>query len=91
MGIILLEAADAREPLESAAVLVAVQHAEIGHADGQLAVAAQPVPKHQAVPCIHTPGTHSYYQLHEAPRRLPLHVLCCETPGPPNWCWGYVA
>ncbi len=49
--VVLLEAPDAREALERAAELVAVQHAKVGHADGKLAVAAQPVPKHQAVPC----------------------------------------
>ena len=53
MGVILLEASHAGEPLECAAVLIAVEDTEIGHADRQLSVAAQPVPKHEAVPCAH--------------------------------------
>lgn len=45
------EAAHARKALQGAAEFVAVQHAKVGHTDWQLPVAAQPVPKHQAVPC----------------------------------------
>jgi hypothetical protein len=67
MCVILLEAPHARQPLESATVLVAVQHAKVGHADGQLPVAAQPVPKHQAVPCTPT---------HSDPLNSPLPIHC---------------
>jgi len=49
--IVLLEAAHAREPRQRAAELVAVQHAKVREPDGQLAVRARAVRKHEAVPC----------------------------------------
>mmetsp|Transcript_24387 Transcript_24387/g.77250 ORF Transcript_24387/g.77250 Transcript_24387/m.77250 type:complete len:588 (-) Transcript_24387:95-1858(-) len=47
--VVLLEAAHAREAGERARELVAVQHAEVGHAEGQLAVGALAVLEHEAV------------------------------------------
>ena len=50
--VVLLEAAHAREAGQGAAELVAVQHAKVCQAHGQLAVRARAVPEHQAVPCM---------------------------------------
>ena len=52
MRIVLLEAAHTGQAVQSAAELVAMQHAEVRHSDGQLPVGACAVPKHHAVPCI---------------------------------------
>lgn len=48
MGVVLLEAADAGQASQSSGQLVAVQDAEVGHAQRQLPPGARPVIKHQA-------------------------------------------
>ena len=51
VGIVLLESAHTRQPLQGPAVLIAVQDAEVREAQGELPVAASAVGKHEAVPC----------------------------------------
>lgn len=51
VGIVLLEAAHTRQPLQGPAVLIAVQDAKIRKAQRELSVAACAIGKHEAVPC----------------------------------------
>ena len=51
VGVVLLEAAHAREAGQRAAELVAVQHAKVRVPQRQLPIRALAVPKHHAVPC----------------------------------------
>ena len=51
VGIVLLEAAHARQPLQGPAVLIAMQDAKVRKAQRELPVAACTIGKHEAVPC----------------------------------------
>ena len=51
VGIVLLESAHTRQPLQGPAVLIAVQDAKVREAQGELSVAACAIGKHETVPC----------------------------------------
>mmetsp|Transcript_2393 Transcript_2393/g.7077 ORF Transcript_2393/g.7077 Transcript_2393/m.7077 type:complete len:787 (+) Transcript_2393:404-2764(+) len=80
--VVLLEPPHAGEARQRAVRLVAVQHPKVGHADGQLAVAAQPVAEHEAVAgavhglepkllLVHLQQEHVVAVVVRVPRRLP--------------------
>lgn len=52
MGIVLLETAHPGETLQSAAVLISVQHTKVSQSQGKLSVRSRSACKHHAVPCI---------------------------------------
>mmetsp|Transcript_6588 Transcript_6588/g.15853 ORF Transcript_6588/g.15853 Transcript_6588/m.15853 type:complete len:566 (+) Transcript_6588:515-2212(+) len=80
--VVLLKPPNPGEPVEGAAVLVAVEHAKVGHADGELAVGARAAVEDDAVPgavhrleakllLLHVDGKHVLLVVVRVPADLP--------------------